>query len=316
LLNNLLDAHPELVVLPGEGTYFTSFRYAACARPSTERVDRFVADWIARLVDPNFQPHFNLGRSGPAGNPSVHFARRLLGWHQRLVAEWPARAQFGLLLSLIASFGAVVNPSGVHHYWVEKTPLNERYVERLATAFSDAKFVQLVREPRSTFTSLLEMYHRDTISEIDLLEAARSIDKSFQRAARNMRRFSVRYLVVRYEDLVANTEREMEHVRAFLAISPSASLTTPTVLGTPVRSNSSFVRGPAGAIRVRHAGRSLSSTEASIIDAFTASSAAPFGYHIEAPSILKRMPLFLRGNLCHAVRHARARLREVGGTFS
>src|SRR5215813_2734719 len=34
LLQNLLDGHPQLLVLPSEGTYFTSFGYVARAAPT------------------------------------------------------------------------------------------------------------------------------------------------------------------------------------------------------------------------------------------------------------------------------------------
>jgi hypothetical protein len=52
LMQSLLDGHPELIVLPSEGTYLTSFAYAARERPSVGDVDRFIAEWIARLIDP------------------------------------------------------------------------------------------------------------------------------------------------------------------------------------------------------------------------------------------------------------------------
>ena len=94
LMQQLLDSHPELLVLPSEGTYFTSFAYAARANTSSGDVDRFVEDWIARLVDPNYEPHFKLGCSGPAGCPATLFAQRILGWYSALRRARPALARF------------------------------------------------------------------------------------------------------------------------------------------------------------------------------------------------------------------------------
>src|SRR5690606_8473506 len=84
LLQELLDGHPELLVLPSEGTYFSSFGYVAHARPREHEVDRFIAEWIVRLIDPNHEPHFKLGRSDSSGNPYVLFAQRILGWRAAL----------------------------------------------------------------------------------------------------------------------------------------------------------------------------------------------------------------------------------------
>src|SRR6185503_18605589 len=78
LLQNLLDDHPQLLVLPSEGTYFASFAYVARVAPATTALEKFAADWIRRLVDPNFAPHFRLGKSDGLRNPAVDFARALL----------------------------------------------------------------------------------------------------------------------------------------------------------------------------------------------------------------------------------------------
>src|SRR6266403_2007108 len=94
LLQQLLDWHPQLVVLPSEGTYFSSFNYVARTHPAPRDIDRFIADWIARLIDPNHPPHFKLGRSGQDGCPSVHFARRLLEWQAALLRTRPSLGRF------------------------------------------------------------------------------------------------------------------------------------------------------------------------------------------------------------------------------
>src|SRR6187549_1076292 len=80
LLHDLLDGHPELFVLPSEATYFSSFSFVARDAPGTQDLDRFVIDWVSRFVDPNYPPHFKLGRSSGGGNPAVEFARRLFAW--------------------------------------------------------------------------------------------------------------------------------------------------------------------------------------------------------------------------------------------
>src|SRR5262249_50587557 len=148
LLQSLLDGHSELLILPSEGMYFTSFAYVARAAPSERAMDRFASEWIARFVDPNHEPHFRLGRSDSSRNPAIDFARALLAWHAALRTR--VAPQLAPLLAVAAAFKTTVAPRTTPSLWIEKTPQNERYVERFAP-LTQARFVQLVRDPRATF---------------------------------------------------------------------------------------------------------------------------------------------------------------------
>jgi Sulfotransferase family len=306
LLSELLDGHPELVVLPSEGTYFTSFGYVARSSPTRQDVERFLVEWIARLVDPNYEPHFKIGRSGPAGNPSVLFARRFFGWHAEMIRASRERASFAVLLSLVAAFDDMSPAPRRRRMWVEKTPLNERHVDRLAL-FSEARFIQLVRDPAATLASLVQA-QRASGMEVDAAGDARRIGLSLGLARRNMRRLPKRYLVVRYEDLVGNPALQMEQVRSFLGISRDASLATPTVLGLPVRANSSFDAGEPGVIRPLRPPPTLRPREAMLIGAFAASAARALGYEVAAPALRPRTALWVRESVRMASRSVGSRL--------
>lgn len=293
LLLDLLDGHPELRVLPNEGTYLTSFDYAARDEVSAEDVDRFTVEWIARFIDPNAGPHFLLGRSVGQENPAVMFARRLLGWNDRLREAWPTRGRFALLLALVAAFGDMTAPAGRPRMWVEKTPLNERNVKLLSNAFSQARFIQMVREPLATMASVVEAYRGPDATSGGQFRHAWAIRRSFRLAIRNRRRLPSRYLVVSYEDLCRSPADEMGRVRAFLEISPSASLTTPTVLGRPVSSNSSFQRGEAGVVVPPREAARVSDETANLVRAVVAAAAATFGYEFGTRSLPRRTALLL-----------------------
>ena len=116
--------------MPDEGTYFTSFSYVARANRSERDMDKFAADWVARLVDPNFEPHFKLRRSARFGNSSVILSQ---------IARMAERARCPVILSnaLAAAFsglcisrggGSLDSAASVG----PKTPLNELHVDRLA----------------------------------------------------------------------------------------------------------------------------------------------------------------------------------------
>ncbi len=245
LLQNLLDGHPQLLLLPSEGTYFTSFAYVARGAPSELAMDRFASEWIARLVDPNFEPHFRLGKSDSSRSPAVDFARALFGWHAALRTRVEPR--LAPLLAVAAAFKTTATPQGAPSSWVEKTPQNERFVARFAP-LERARFIQLVRDPRATFASLAQIYRSVDIEAFDAAEHARAIGRSLRLASVNAHRLADRYLVVRYEDLIASPAAEIERVRRFLEIPPDPTLLVPTAGGHAVRANSSFGAGDAGAI--------------------------------------------------------------------
>jgi Sulfotransferase family len=309
LLQELLDGHPELLVLPSEGAYFSSFRYVAQPNPSVSDIDRFAAEWVARFVDPNFDPHFKLGRSQPFLSPSVRFVQRLLGWQAALLDGERPVAAFSPMLALAAAFRDVAAAHCAPHLWVEKTPLNEFHVDRLA-AFPQARFIHMVREPSATLSSLLELYRTAGIARFNRAEHTHSIAQSMRQARRNQRRYPERYLIVRYEDLTAEPSREMERVRAFLGISAHRSLTIPTVGGHPVRSNSSFERGEAGVVR-RRSPPALSTADATLVAALAADVARQFGYSTASLPMPRRYAIRLRHLPANALRRIRGHLLRL-----
>ncbi len=303
LLLDLLDGHPAIRVLPNEGTYLTMLRYAARSDASPRDTDRFTAEWISRLVDPNFEPHFLLGRSSADDNPSLCFARRLLGWQAALLAAWPGRSPFALLMALVAAFGDVVSPGAKPTMWAEKTPLNERYVDRLARTFPEARFIQLVRDPFMTLASVVEAYRSPGSGRPgppSCFSHVRSIRRSLRLAIRNRRLWSGRYLVIRYEDLTREPQAVMELVLAHLAIAGSPALGTPTVLGQPVRSNSSFERGAAGVIVAPRSKPDLTTDVTEIVQAVAAAAARALGYDVATLPLVRRITVLARGLPGHA----------------
>jgi Sulfotransferase family len=293
LMQRLLDGHPDLVVLPDEGNYFTSFHYVARSSPTTAQLNGFIDKWICRFVDPNSDLHFKIGRAGPHGNPGIQFVKRVLAWHAALQDLTPSVTPFEALLALVASFKDVVAPYATPRRWVEKTPLNEHFVERLAV-FPEARFIHLVRDPTATLESLL-VSERDTgVKGSSAADCARRIGRSLRLARTNAERFGKRYLVVRYEDLLADTAGEMNRVRSHLDLSAHASLVIPTDCGQVVRSNSSFEVGAPGVIvqpRQRHP---TETTNARLVSAFCASAARHFGYTVAGLTGITRTALLIR----------------------
>lgn len=292
LVRALLDGHPEVRVLPSEGTFRTSFPDAAVARPTDAALDRFAAEWVSRLVDPNAEPHFKLGRSAANDLPAVSFVRRLFGWHDALREEPvpEARAPWRAFLALVAAF----REDGAPRLWAEKTPRNEREAGALLRAFPEARFVHLVREPGATLASLLEIRRRAGLGDADRALRARDIARSFGLALSNPRRLGDRYLVLRFEDLVSRPDRAVERVATFLGIAPDDVLATPTEMGRPVRPNSAFGAGEPGRIREPRRSAGPPGEEREVVALFASRLARVLGYDVPPLPWRRRAPVLFR----------------------
>lgn len=305
LLQNLLDGHPQLISLPSEGTYFSSFAYVARRAAAKPHIERFASEWIKRFIDPNFEPHFRLGCSIADRNPSVDFARMLFGWHEALQGRVPQK--FAALFALVGAYKAVTAPASTPNLWVEKTPRNELYVARFR-ALAGARFIQVVRDPRSTLASLSETYRIAGRGFFDIAEHARAIGESLRLARANLRRLASRYIVIRYEDLVDHPTREIERVRDFLGITPDAALHAPTVGGRTARANSSFGGSAPGVIRAMQRRAAVSAEQLALLGVYTSEQARLLGYSVPGPRPIVALMVRLR----HWPHHM---WRKLGNSF-
>lgn len=287
LLQSLLDGHPDLVVLPSEGTYLSSFRYVASENPPSSSVDRFMGAWIERFISPNTDPHFKLGLSTDQRNPSLQLCRAMLAWQRALLGLKRDLVKFRLMLALVAAYAEQRSLPRGPARWVEKTPLNEcNLSEHLA--FQDARYIQMVREPTATLASLRAAYSGSP-ERFQVLRHVRAIANSFRLARLHERRHRARYLVVRYEDLTTAPAREMDRIREFLGISAHPTLLIPTSLGQPVASNSSFLRSSPGVIACRpEAMSSATPQDDELVRVFCGQEAQARGYHVHASQARRR----------------------------
>lgn len=96
----------------------------------------------------------------------------------------------------------------------EKTPNHEKSVRRIRTVFPEARFIQIIRDPRDVVISKRD--HR-LQGHGSLVRYARSMRKVYDRHAVYARTLPPEvYTAIRYEDLVANPESELRRLCAFL----------------------------------------------------------------------------------------------------
>ena len=277
LLQELLDGHPQLVVLPGESNHFLTFlpRFGALA-PARLAVEA-QRWWMLRLITPSgIPPFWALGRPWEQGaDPYAAFTGRLLGLAS-------ANADGDLLGMAAVALGR----AAARVAWVEKTPGQEHEVDRMLAIYPRARFVHVVRDPRSVAAAIVRL-DRATGEDTDLVGVGLAVRRSFEAAARAESDLGGRYLVVRYEELVSDPEDVMRRVVGFAGIDWADSLLTPTVGGTAATSNSAWsARRVTGEIEGRRLDlwrEELDDGAQALVAAATRRAARRFGYDLPAP---------------------------------
>jgi hypothetical protein len=287
---DLLDSHPALAVLPAEGTFFTNLESRLQRHPQVQWLQVLGCEWLCRLANPIHQyPYWLLGPSAADRSPYVEFARALMTWwplaEQRMshAASWP-------LVAVALAYAYCTNGFGANcllQRWVEKTPTNERFLDRLRSEFPDAKLIHVVRHPFAVYAS--HKYEQQHLGRKfrNGKRVLRDLGVSYRVALEHdCNHRSDHYLVVRYEDFLESTHTMVETLAAFLDIEPLPTLMQPTAAGLPAPSNSSFTSEAApGCLNSAHHRwtTTLTRSDRERLTAVVGESAAALGYDL--PSV-------------------------------
>lgn len=192
LLRAIFDSHPELAV-----THESDFIPALGAnRRRYERAggfdaDRFVEDlWVAA-------------------------SRRLSMWglSRDQVATAVAAAEPTSYADAVRSLFAAYAASQGKPRYADKTPRYVRHMPALARMFPEARFVHIIRDGRDVALSMLEV----AFGPASIDDAARFWRRQVQRGRQDGARLGGgRYVEVRYEELVAETEPQIRRICSFL----------------------------------------------------------------------------------------------------
>ncbi len=240
LLRDMLDAHPELLVLPSEGTFYTNIEAKLNAIPDKERMEYIGKEWLRRLANPiNQAPYWLLGRTENDKSVYVDFACYVIAWWDvvdKTNPQWPHQV-------IMLAYASCLNKLN-GQAWVDKTPVNERYLKRIWAENPQAKVIQLIRNPVDVISSRKKME-----PSIPLRKAMDDLELSFKMAHQQLKDSHRRFLLVRYEDICDKTEETIEQIASYLNIPVSPQLFIPTIVGKPTQANSSFANNhPQGKI--------------------------------------------------------------------
>jgi Sulfotransferase family len=289
LVRDLLDWHPQLSVLPAEGLFFTNLQRRIVGLEGERALELVGRTWLQRLADHSSQPPFwLLGRSSVENSPYVSFARALMAWWRVAeramsgsVKSWPLVS--AMLAYAFSMAGGRIADGQLR--WAEKTPTNERFIDRLLADFPECKIIHVIRDPISVYESRKSM----DVQTFGTFGNRRSVLKDLARTyrvalAHRHTSLDGRYLLVRYEDLIDRQQTEIDRLAAFLRIQSLPILWRPTVAGIPVASNSSFEAAtPTGRILTmqEHAPKhNLDRADQDLVGSVVGRLANHFGYDI------------------------------------
>ncbi|HEY0197584.1 MAG TPA: sulfotransferase [Rhodanobacter sp.] len=303
LVRDLLDHHPALSVLPAEGTMLTNFAWHL-KRLEPDSWLRFLGcEWLRRLANPiNQHPYWLLGRSSAEGSPYVEFGRALLAWWPLVRTRLGPRTTSWPLIAVTLAYAyctAGFRTASPLERWVEKTPANERFLARLMAEFPEARLLHVVRHPSAVYASSCQAVRNSGLPSSGESRILRQMHLSYREAAtRSAQPSSDSYLLVRYEDLLADTAGSVRRMASFLGIQPLPVMMQPTANGIPTPSNSSFdIHAVAGKLNRRSADgafNTLTRRDRERLSAMLADDAGKLGYLLAPLPTPRRQLLQIR----------------------
>lgn len=240
LLLSLLDGHPQLVVLPEESSYLEQRRDYSRLKSNDAKLALLLKN-LGLLASPSGSFETSPGCGPDARNYTQFDFGRFATVATSLVGKsW---INDSLLFSeTIRAYGIALGADLTNCVrWVEKTPRTETYGEIFDELFPEAKLIQMIRDPRAIFAS----FKNRIMNRYGSHTKAHRLPRSWNRSAREIPRLQKdpsRFLLIRYEDLVANPRETLDTICRFGGFDFSECLFEPTRAGNGWQGNSAFRR--------------------------------------------------------------------------
>ena len=235
LLMTMLDSHPELIVYPEETHYFRRFLPQMQATRNEELL-HLIESELLHIFHWNIEtPHVSQAGFPDRDYSMVEF-EVVLDAFIRLIGDH-SYDEASILPAVVLSYGVASGQLNTgSKFWVEKTPYNESYAARIYRNWPNAKCIHIVRDPRDNYASYVRKHPEWGVDTF-----AKSWLMSMKTGWKNRRAFGkTRYLLLRYEDVVQNSEASIAEIVEFLGIQDLPILRKPTRSGKPWGGNSMF----------------------------------------------------------------------------
>lgn len=243
LLRNLLSGHPDLFVVPFEAHFF-QFSDRDVEYEYRKNKSKGLT---VKGIEANFQERINYENEAidPMGDSSMaqRIDTEVFNQSFTLTETDSDKDRFEKYMNAIhESLG--LGKLSAEKRVVEKSVENAEFAVELSKLYPEAKFIHIVRNPYANFVSLRK-YKSIGVGYPLLHRMVRTFKNSFHFLSENPKNIK-KYKVVRYEDILTNTEQTMKGVANFLNLDFQDSLLQPSHLGESWAGNSTTGKGFSG----------------------------------------------------------------------
>jgi hypothetical protein len=244
LLSQLFDGHPEIHAHPHELKIGYPKKHMWPKIDLNDHPQR----WLEILFEDKIINHLKDGykkeRKQDEAFPFIFMPavqRRVFLSYLGSIEQKTLRDVFDAYLT--SYFGAWLNnqnASGEKKFitaFTARLSMNMDSMEAFFEIYPDGRLISVVRDPKNWFPSAAR---HDPLKYGDIRRALSLWCESARAMIRNKDKFGERVCILRFEDLVSNTELVMHHLADFLGIQFDRILLTPTFNRFPIRANTSF----------------------------------------------------------------------------
>jgi len=215
LLHHLLDGHSQIISAGIETNFFTGFipnikklGFEKAAEKSFLRIvhssDEKVFNRHLPNADSSLFDEFYLNTSKSQNDPFTYL-EAFIEAHAKTTNQWSDEKRF----------------------WIEKTPLNELFVDEILDKWPNARFIHVMRDPRNVHASV----RLRSDFPLKVRTTYHNWDRSYRSKEKNLKKCDSRYMVLRYEDMVTTPSLVMNQICSMLGVNFEDVVLSPTLLG-------------------------------------------------------------------------------------
>jgi Sulfotransferase family len=245
MLSQLFDGHPEVHAHPHELKIGYPKKFAWPKLDLNEKPEK----WFLLLFEDIVLTHMKEGYKKLKKEKITHPFAFLPDLQQQLFLNHlksmdPVKPRDIYDAYMTSYFGAWLNNSNLHRgikkFVVGFTPRFAMRRENMTGFFEiypDGKLISIVRDPKNWYPSA--MRHKPNVYP----DVSTAIDQwlaSVRATLWSQETFGERVCIIRFEDLIGQTESVMRHLSDFLGIEFDPILLKPTFNRSPIRANTSF----------------------------------------------------------------------------
>lgn len=236
LVRNLLDGHSKLFTLPFESHFFQYYGYWVANNYRYSSPKSFSRDELVNVftdfIEANNQADDKFGDAFVYGKFNIERFKQKFA---NLNEEHTIAEAFNLFVDA-THLSLFDNDLESNRNWVEKSVEHTEFAVDIRKAYPKSKFIHIVRNPYSNLVSL-RRYKSIGHGYPLIHRVLQTLENSYYHLEQNQRVLN-NYLVVKYEDLVADPKKSMLEIASFINVDFEDVLLKPTHMGDPWQGNS------------------------------------------------------------------------------